>query len=103
MLLWRVFDKLLCEIYRSFQIRELFGMSEGQEKESFLPRCSERLVVTDRDPFECESECFGILRECLSASAMDRARELIENDDEGKTRPWALRPAVELAPLGLIQ
>ena len=103
MLLWRVFDKLLCEIYRSFQIHELFRMSEGQEKESFLPRCLERLVVTDRDPFECESERFGILCERLSAPAMDRARELIENDDKRQPRPRTLRLAVELSPLGLVQ
>src|SRR5262245_2407655 len=75
----------------------------GMKKESFLPRCLERLVVTDRDPFERESERFGILRERLSASAMDRARELIENDDKRQPRPRTLRPAVELAPLGLIQ
>ena len=73
MLLRRLFDKLFCEIDRSFQIRELLGMSEGQEKEGFLPRCLERGVVADFDPFECEPERFGILRECLSRSAMDRA------------------------------
>src|SRR5262245_38375502 len=98
MFLPRVFDKFLREIGRSLQIRELFGMSEGQEEERFLPRCLERGVVTDVDPFECEPLRFGILRECLSGSAMDCARELIEYDDKGKTRPWALRPVVQFAP-----
>src|SRR5262249_43356598 len=97
MFLPRVFDKFLREIDRSLQIRELFGMSEGQEKERFLPRCLERGVVADVDPFECEPERLGILRECLSGSAMDRARELIENDDKGEARPWALRPVVQFA------
>src|SRR5262245_45744351 len=73
-------------------------MSEGQEEERFLPRCLERGVVADVDPFECEPERLGILRECLSGSAMDCARELIEYDDKGKTRPWALRPVVQFAP-----
>jgi hypothetical protein len=73
MLLWRLFDKFLCEIYGSFQIRELLGMSERQEEEGFLPRCFERRVVAGLDPFECKAESLRILRERLSGPAMERA------------------------------
>ena len=59
--------------------------------------------MTVLDAFEREAESLRILRERLSASAMDRARELIENNDKRQPRPRTLRPAVELAPLGLIQ
>ena len=103
MLLWRLFDKFRCEIDRSFQICETLGMSKGQEKESFFPGGLEGCIMTVLDAFESEAESLRILRERLSASAMDRARELIENNDKRQPRPRTLRPAVELAPLGLIQ
>jgi hypothetical protein len=73
MLLWSLFDKFLCETYRSFQIRELLGMPERQEEEGFLPGVIEGCIVTVLDPFERKGESLRILRECLSSSAMDRA------------------------------
>jgi hypothetical protein len=81
-LLWCLFDKFRCEIDRSFQIREILGVAEGQEKEGFLPGVIERRVLTVLDPFESKAESLWILRERLSGAAMDRARELIKNDDK---------------------
>ena len=34
---------------------------------------------------------------------MDRARELVEDDDKGEPRPRILRPAIELASHGSLQ
>ena len=102
-LLWCLFDEFFCEFDRSFQISEILGVAEGQEKEGFLPGVIQGCIVTVLDPFERKGESLRILRERLSASAMDRARELIENNDKRQPRPRTLRPAVELSPLGLIQ
>ena len=102
-LLWSFSCEFLSEFNRPFLIREILGMSERQEKESFFPRRLERCVVTVLDPFEGKAESLGILCERLSGAAMDRARELVEDDDKGEPRPWILRPAIELASHGSLQ
>jgi len=85
--LWSLFDEFLREFDRSFLISEILGMSERQEKERFLPGSLKRRIVTDLDPFESKGESLRTLRQRLGGSAMDRARELIENDDNRQPRP----------------
>jgi hypothetical protein len=84
-------------------VGELLGMSERQEKESFLPGRIERCVVTVLDPFDGETESLRILREGLSGSMVNRARELTQNDNECEPRSWVLRPAIEFASRGSLQ
>jgi hypothetical protein len=95
--------EFLCEFNRPFLIRKILGMSEWQEKESFFPRCFERCVVAVLDPFDDKAESLRILREGFSRSTVNRARELIQNDDKCEPRPWVLRPAIELASRGSLQ
>jgi hypothetical protein len=72
-------------------------MAQRQDEKRLVPGGLERVVIADRESFECESQGFGILRESLCAPSKNAPRELVQHDDERKTRLRVMPPSFELA------
>jgi hypothetical protein len=70
---------------------------KGRKKKVFFPQRLEGGIVADLDSFKGRSERLRILRIRPCHAAMDRAGELIEDDDQSEAGSWHLRPVVPFA------
>jgi hypothetical protein len=87
-----LFRELLRELNRCLDVGELLGVPQRQEEERPLPCGLEGCVVADLDPLERQGQRVRILRECARRAAVDRPRELIEDNAwMPNTRPAAGR------------
>ena len=87
----------LREANRSIMVAKTFGMAQRQDEKRLVPRGLKRVIIADRESFERESQGFGILRESLCGPSENAPRELVQHDDERKTRPRVMPPCFELA------
>src|SRR5581483_10819454 len=95
--------ELLGERDGALDVSQVLGVTEGQHEEGLLPRRRERGVVAGVDAFERERDRVRVLRVGARGPAVDRTRELIEDEDEGEPRSRLAGPRIELAALRALE
>lgn len=87
----------LREANRSIMVPKNLGMAQRQYEERLVPRGIKLVIIAARESFECERQGLGILCESLCTPFKNAPRELVQHDDERKTRSRVMPPRVELA------
>lgn len=89
---------VLCQRDRPVEPLEMIGslaMGERQIIDGLVPRRFQCAIVAVRIAFDRQSECFAVLGKGTRRIAPDRARELVERDDQGQPSVRIVRPVAK--------